>query len=230
MKIISEYESFIRGIIRTHNSNLSISEDDLFNDFYLSLVSNPIPPNVKEIKSYLYKAIINHIFESNRRLRSYGKKINKYRKEYRLNINKYDPENTLIIMEKINKYRELFENNSPRHVYIATTLKYVNGYSIEEVAEKMNVKNISVKRYISNGLEILSRISNIFDPEFNENELELFTEQPVLDFYINSGNASQEEILEVFNALNEYHRAMGGLGFEFRYDAQFIYAFEEVNV
>jgi len=51
-----------------------------------------------------------------------------------------------------------------------------------------------------------------------------------IEFYIKSGNASQETILEIFNALSEYHRAMGGLGLEFAFDGQYVYATEGVNV
>ena len=58
----------------------------------------------------------------------------------------------------------------------------------------------------------------------------LFFEQPAMEFYIKPGKASKETILEVFNALSEYHRAMGGLGLEFTFDGQYVYAREGVNV
>jgi hypothetical protein len=51
-----------------------------------------------------------------------------------------------------------------------------------------------------------------------------------IEFYIKPGNASKETILEVFNALSEYHRAMGGLGLELTFDGQYVYASEGVNV
>ncbi len=55
-------------------------------------------------------------------------------------------------------------------------------------------------------------------------------EQPVLEFYIKPGNASKETVLEVLNALSEYHRAAGGIGLEFTFDGQYVYASEGVNV
>ena len=50
------------------------------------------------------------------------------------------------------------------------------------------------------------------------------------EFYINPGNASKETIQDVFHALNELHRAHGGLGFEFREDGNYNFIAEEVYV
>jgi len=57
-----------------------------------------------------------------------------------------------------------------------------------------------------------------------------YVEQPVLEFYIKPGNASAETIQEVLNSLSEYHRATGGLGFEFKSAGHSMLACEEIRV
>ncbi|MHC4792547.1 MAG: RNA polymerase sigma factor, partial [Planctomycetota bacterium] len=59
-KIFSEYGDFIRGVIRYQVGN-DAQADDLFQDFFLSLVSRPVPADIQNIKKYLYRAITNDI-------------------------------------------------------------------------------------------------------------------------------------------------------------------------
>lgn len=151
-KIIVEYENFIRLIIRTQN-NTNTHEDDLFQDFYLSLVASPIPENVNNIKSFLYRAIINHLSKSAQRIRAYEKKIQHFRKNCDFKDNKIESASTLLIREESNsKIFEFIKENIPKKKYMAILLRYRDGYSINEVADKMGIKYSSARRYLSTGL------------------------------------------------------------------------------
>jgi len=75
-QIITEYENFIRSIIRLHTKN-KISEDDLFQDFFLSLVARPIPTSIEDIKGYIYKAILHDVADTNRKKYRYMTNIKK---------------------------------------------------------------------------------------------------------------------------------------------------------
>ena len=153
-QIILEYESFIRSIIHTQNLT-DVSDDDIFQDFYLSLVAKPVPKNVRNIKSFLYKSIINHLSSSYLRMRAYEKKIQNFRKNSNFIVNKFDPTSALLIREDTNKILELIKNNTSNKKYTAILLRYKEGYTIEEVADKMGIKYASVARYISTGLRMV---------------------------------------------------------------------------
>ena len=150
-QIIVEYEDFIRGVIRSQNAT-NISEDDLFQDFFLALIANPLPEDIRNMKSFLYKAIINHLATSFNRTRLYEKKIKKYKNFSNFKVNKIDSTSALIIEEETDKIFEIIKDNIPKQKYRAITLRYIEGYSINEVADKMGIKYTSVTRYISTGL------------------------------------------------------------------------------
>ena len=150
-QIIIEHEAFIRWVINSQNIP-NVSEDDLFQDFYIELISFPVPQNVRDVKCYLYKAIINHLTDSRRRIRKYEKIMKKFRNDNSIVVNKSDPEKSLLIREEVSKVLEFIKEISPGQRYMAITLRYRDGYSIQEVAEIMGIKYSSVTRYISHGL------------------------------------------------------------------------------
>ncbi len=128
-------------------------EDDLFQDFYISLVAKPIPEKIINIKSFLYKAIINHLSSSSKRIRAYEKKIQNYQKNFDFIVNKMESTSALLIREESNNdIFEVIKKNTPKKKYMAIVLRYRDGYSIKEVADKMGIKYSSVTRYLSTGL------------------------------------------------------------------------------
>ena len=150
-EIFSEYGDFIRAVIRYQVSN-DAQADDLFQDFFLSLVSRPLPAGIQNVKSYLYRAITNDIVDAARRVEKYKTRMNKYAEYLNYSINKNRPENALIEIEQTNKMFRLIEGWLRRSEAQAITLRYRNSYNIKEVAEKMHVNNRTVSRYISAGL------------------------------------------------------------------------------
>ena len=99
-EIFSEYEDFIFAVIRNQASS-DVQANDLFQDFFLSLVSKPIPPGIQNIKSYLYRAIINDIIDAARRVERHKTLMHKYAKFLDYSINNSSPENALIETEEI---------------------------------------------------------------------------------------------------------------------------------
>jgi hypothetical protein len=51
-----------------------------------------------------------------------------------------------------------------------------------------------------------------------------------IELYLDPGDASESEVREVLRALNDLHKASGGLGLEFRIDGTFVLARQEVPV
>jgi RNA polymerase sigma factor (sigma-70 family) len=151
-QIISEYGDFIRSIIQlqAHDKN---SEEDIFQDFFLSLVANPIPTNIENIKGYIYIAITHDVTDYKRKQQRNITFMKKYLKKLKNRINKIDPLDALIIDEEKNRMYELIKEQSLDVEFNAISLRYRDGYSTQRVAEKMGIKNSSARRYISKGLK-----------------------------------------------------------------------------
>jgi RNA polymerase sigma factor (sigma-70 family) len=150
-EVFSEYGDFIRAVIHYKVKNEALS-GDLFQDFFLSLVSKPIPAGVQNVRSYLYRAIVNDIVDTTRRVEKYKTRMNKYAECLNYSINKNNPENALIEAEETDKMFKLIEGWLRRSEAQAISLRYRDSYNIKEVAKKMHVNNRTVSRYISAGL------------------------------------------------------------------------------
>ena len=148
--VFAEYGGFIRAVVRSQVKN-EAQADDIYQDFFLSLICKPVPKGVKNIKSYLYRAIINDIVDAVRRAEKYRSRIKKYSEQLNYSINKTNPRNALD-NEEIDKMFALIKGWLPDSESQAINLRYRNRYSIKEVAEKMSVNRTSVSRYISVGL------------------------------------------------------------------------------
>jgi len=150
-KVFAEYGDFIRAVIHYKVKN-EAQAGDLFQDFFLSLVSKPVPAGVQNVRSYLYRAIINDIVDATRRVEKYKTRMNKYAECLNYSINKNTPENALIEAEETDKMFKLIEGWLRRSEAQAISLRYKNSYNIKEVAKKMHVNNRTVSRYITAGL------------------------------------------------------------------------------
>lgn len=150
-EVFSEYGDFIRAVIHYEVKDDALS-DDLFQDFFLSLVSRPIPAGVRNVRSYLYRAIINDVVDATRRVEKYKTRMNKYAKRLDYSINKNTPENALIETEETDKMFKLIKGRLRDSEAQVISLRYRDSYNVKEVAEKMHVNTRTVSRYISTGL------------------------------------------------------------------------------
>lgn len=156
-KIFSEYGDFIHSIIHLKVQNEEIA-NDICQDFFLSLVHKPIPPEVKNIKGFLYRAIINDITDAHRRVERYKNHIQKYGQKMKSSINKTRFENAFKEKEEIIKMLEIIHEQLPSSCSQAIMLRYGDNLSIKEVAKKMNVKSSSVSRYLSTGVKKIRQL------------------------------------------------------------------------
>lgn len=151
-RIFAEYGDFIYCIIRSEVKD-EAQADDLYQDFFVSLVSNPVPVDAQNIKGYLYRAIINDIADAGRRTKRYKILMNKYADYLNFSINKNGSSDAFINEGQINEiFRVVGEQLSPTEAK-AMALRYRNGCNIKETAKKMNVKKETVNRYICMGLK-----------------------------------------------------------------------------
>ena len=156
-QIFFKYGDFIRSIIHTKLNNPE-KEENMFQDFFLSLVYKPMPTDVQNKKSYIYRAIINDITDFRRRSEVYATYFKNFEKKMDSAINKSTPENAYINEEQIIKMLKLIKEQLPVSCSRAIILHYVENMNIHEVAKEMNVRTASVSRYIHKGLKKLRRL------------------------------------------------------------------------
>ena len=151
-QIITEYEDFIKLIIHLHINDKNL-EEDIFQDFFLSLVANPIPVTIRNTKGYIYTAILHDITDYKRKKYRNITCTKKYLKKSKNCVNKIDPLDALIIDEEKKRMYKLIKEQSLGKEYDAIILRYRDGNNIQRVAEKMGLKNASVRKYMSKGLK-----------------------------------------------------------------------------
>jgi len=156
-RIFSEHVGFIYAVIHSR-VNEDTQADDLFQDFFLSLISRPPPLGVKNIKSYLYKAIVNDTIDANRRIQKYHSCLHRYAQHLRYNTGNGDPKKALINTEEMNTIFDVIKKQLRPSEAKALTWRYKNGSSIDEIADKMCVDSRSVSRYIYSGLKKMRRL------------------------------------------------------------------------
>jgi RNA polymerase sigma-70 factor, ECF subfamily len=150
--VFDKYEDFIYTII-CYKVKDKAQADDLFQDFFLSLVSNPLPSDDRNVKGYLYRAIMNDIFDNVRRTERYQAQLQRYSKHLRYSSAEENPENALIKTEEIDSILSVIEKQLQNSESHAVTLRYVKDYKIKDIAAEMSVNNTAAWRYIAEGLK-----------------------------------------------------------------------------
>ncbi len=159
-ELFLRYGTFIRAVIRFQARN-EFQEDDLFQQFFLSLVSRPMPANVENVKSYLYRAIANDIVDSARRKARRRRHFEKLAQEFRNSIHKRVPSHAILGEESDNAAFVCLTRQLCRREAEAVTLRYQDNRSISEIADLMGVDQRTVSHYLAAALRHLRRICAI---------------------------------------------------------------------
>ncbi len=158
-KIFTEHGDFVRRILRFHARN-QVEREDLFQDFFLELISKPIPEDVQNVRGYIYHVVCDNIKDAFRRIERYQKRLHRYA-ERRRHIIEDRPENDLIETEEIEKMFELIHRHLPKNEAKAMEQRYKHDRNISETAAKMGVKPRSVSRYLSAGAKKLRQVLGV---------------------------------------------------------------------
>jgi len=154
--IFSEYGDFILAVIR-FQAHDRYWQEDLFQEFFLALIHSPVPADVRNIKNYLYRAVVNHVLDSARARASYRRAVKKYVKETRIPINSRSTGNALLIedTEQRNATIAYLARHLQEREAQAFVLRYRDNFSIGEIAARMGVNGRTVSRYLSQSLRRL---------------------------------------------------------------------------
>jgi RNA polymerase sigma factor (sigma-70 family) len=155
-EIFIEYWDFIYSVIRFKAGNEGVI-DDLFQNFFLSLVQNPPAQDVKNIKGYLYRAIMNDVIDNARYVERYHNLINGYAEHSRYNKSQTFREDNILDFEEINKVIDYIDKKLEFNEANAIKLRFKDELKIREIAEKIGVDNTTAWRYITKGLSEIRR-------------------------------------------------------------------------
>jgi RNA polymerase sigma factor (sigma-70 family) len=164
-RIVAEHGDFIRSVIRYHAKSNSQAEE-LFQDFFLSLVNKPLPDDVRDIKRYLYRMITNDFLDAARRVERYQNHVSEYSRRVMCPVNERTPGDAIIEAEEMDKMFKFIESQLKRREARAVSLRYRNNYEIGQIAEDMNVDKRTVSRYISAGLSKIRQMLTAKTREF----------------------------------------------------------------
>lgn len=156
-KIFSDYGDFIKKVIYSQVQDEDQAED-LFQNFFLSLVSKPFPKEIQNVKGYLYKAIINEIADANRLIKSYQNLISEYAERNNHTRSQEISEKVVIKTDEANRMFEIIEKRLPHTEAKASYLRYREDLSTAKIAEIMNVHRVTVRGYLHEGLKRIRRI------------------------------------------------------------------------
>lgn len=154
--VFREYGGFIRAVIR-FQAGSRFETEDLFQGFFLILVRKPVPVDVRNIKSFLYRAIVNYVLDLVRKNASYQRNLQEYAEQTRILINNRPAENAFVGSTEtersatITQFVHLLQNREAE----AFVLKYRENYTVAEIAAAMGVDRRTVSRYLSAGLRKL---------------------------------------------------------------------------
>jgi RNA polymerase sigma factor (sigma-70 family) len=154
--IFTEHGEFIRTIIRFRTGG-KLDVEDLYQEFYLVLIRKPVPAEVRNLKSYLYQAVVHHVIDAIRLRRTYSHTMKKYARETRISINNREPGNAFIDEEHRNASVAGLTRHLPEREAQVFTLKFRDNCSLLEIATRMGINKRTVSRYLSEGVRKLHR-------------------------------------------------------------------------
>lgn len=151
-EIFDRYGDQIRAIIHFNVKDQS-KADDIFQDFFMSIVHKPIPPNIQDVIGYLYRAVTNDVIDVSRQKKCHQDHIKKYAECCNNFIITEDPQNLAIKMEETKRMFQLIESRLSKREAEVILQRYGQGFSTTNTAKRLQVDKRNVSRYLSIALK-----------------------------------------------------------------------------
>jgi RNA polymerase sigma factor (sigma-70 family) len=165
-EVFDRYGDEIRAIIYFNVKDKS-KVDDIFQEFFVSIVRKPIPSGIQDIRAYLYRAVTNDVIDVSRQIKCHQDHIKKYAECRKHFVMPEDPENTVIQTENTKKMFYLIESHLSKREAEVIIQRYGQGFSTIDTAEKMNVNKRIVSRYLTAALKKMRE----FVPENEDDDI-----------------------------------------------------------
>jgi len=156
-KIYEEDGNFIRKVIQVRAGN-QLSGDDVFQSLFLRLLEKPIPCELGDRRSFLYRMITNNMINEVHRVKAYKKRISRYS---HLQPSKARVRDTYEKVAQANEFdyiMHIINNSLPSQIATALKLHYKKDYANGAIAQVMSVKEETGRKYIRRGLKKLREI------------------------------------------------------------------------
>jgi RNA polymerase sigma factor (sigma-70 family) len=123
----------------------------LFQDLFLSLVLKPLPRDIRNTRSFLYRVITARVIDKFRHENRMKALISKYARRKQGGQEEFQ-EDFLVETESAEKMFSLIQKHLPPNEALVIMLRYKHGFDISQTAKKMGVKPRSVSHYLSTAI------------------------------------------------------------------------------
>jgi len=171
-QIFDELGADIRAVIR-YQVNNEAEVDDIFQDFFLSLVRKPVPKHIKNVRGYLRRAVKNDVIDASRKAKNYKARLKRYNENSCFKVKQNPPLYSLIQEEQIQKVSQLIAEELLPSEKKAIKLRFACEKSMQEAAKEMGINKRSLSRYICIGLKKVRLLL-----KENPDEISYFEQRP----------------------------------------------------
>ncbi|AQT68659.1 RNA polymerase sigma factor SigX [Anaerohalosphaera lusitana] len=147
--IANQYGGFIYRVICSRVTDRSLV-NDVYQDFYLSLVHKPVPPDVRKMESYLYRRIANHIADTYRKIKRHRDLLQNYSEFLKIQGDEDTSSNDYC--KEADRVLSKAKNCLSQREYDAIIMKYKQSCAVKDIARSMGVQRESASRYLYKGL------------------------------------------------------------------------------
>lgn len=157
-EVFLKYNHEIRAIIKYNVHDESLAED-VYQEFFLSLVSCPLPEGIGNMKRFLYRAITNDILTMVRRSKRRREQLQTYIQHHKEGISQNDPALRVIGEEDRDKALGIIEKHLHPSEFRAVRGRMRFGSDNEKAARNLGIKKRSYIRYLSVGLKKIRQLN-----------------------------------------------------------------------
>lgn len=147
-EVFGRYSDDIRAMIGFNVKDPSRA-DDVFQNLFICLVYDPIPPHVTDVKAYLYRMILNDVYDAFRRRKIHQESVEKYAETRKYDADQEDPRQSVMEAEETRLLLGAIERQLPKHQATVIAHEFANDLNANSTAEEMHVARKSVYRYLS---------------------------------------------------------------------------------
>ncbi|MHC4754480.1 MAG: RNA polymerase sigma factor, partial [Planctomycetota bacterium] len=141
------------AVIRA-NINDKSQQEDIFQDFFISLVHRPIPKYIDNVKGYICRAVKNDIYDAKRKTINYRSRISKHAHCVENTHKQQTPQDIAIKRELKQNITRTIEQLLPRHEANAIFDRFcINNTSLEKDYKKTHKNKRTLSRYVCVGLK-----------------------------------------------------------------------------
>ena len=150
-EIYEKYDDFIESVIRFVARNHA-DREDIYQEVFIVLLQKENFDEIQNIKSYLYRLVVNKANEFLRRKITGELKFKEYLELQSRQIEESDLMHNILVQDEMDKLVGLIEEFLSKKESEAVLLRFKYHYDDEMAAQKMNVKKETLIRYVSTGL------------------------------------------------------------------------------